>query len=66
MPVLSCLCRFVKKYFECDLLGIAGSQLTHAGHIGPFNPTAYHLYGNFGEDFPSNGTANFFLHRNRN
>ena len=37
MPVLSCLCRFVKKYFECDLLVIAGSQLTHAGHVGPFN-----------------------------
>ena len=37
MPVLSCLCRFVKKYFECDLLGIAGSQLSHAGHVGPFN-----------------------------
>ena len=22
--------------------------------------SAYHLYGNFGENFPSNGTANFF------
>ena len=37
MPVLSWLCRFVKKYFECDLLVIAGSQLTHAGHVGPCN-----------------------------
>ena len=57
MSVLSCPCRFVKKYLECDLLGIAGgSQLTHAGHVGPFNPTAYHLYGNFA--VPSNGTGN--------
>ena len=28
--------------------------------------SAYHLYGNFGEKFPSNGTGIFFRTENRN
>ena len=29
----------------------------------PFSLSAYHLYGNFGEKFPSNGTGIIFWHR---
>ena len=28
----------------------------------PFSLSAYHLYGNFGEKFPSNGTGIIFWH----
>ena len=35
-------------------------------HLPSLPMSAYHLYGNFGEKFPSNGTGIFFGTENRN
>ena len=57
-----------KQEISTFIFGVPHPVLTLVPSL-PYNPeslSAYHLYGNFGEKFPSNGTSIFIGTENKN